>query len=200
MKQIPSFEDFGSGKTVETQASGSAGTQQSDDAIRDAHDEGYKAGYADGLATADTERSKLTSDIATALQEASFTYFEARQHVMNSMRPLLETMADIILPELGRASLARKAVEELLAIADKVEAPIKLYCAEVCEEEISELVSRQVTFPVEIETEETLTSSQIILSYDNGQTHLDLDLTVAKIQQAISDFYETAQNEKVQHG
>lgn len=200
MKQIPSFEDFGNGTSTRPAKAEVQATPQSDQAVSDAHDEGYKAGYADGLATANTEKTKLTSDIATALQEASFTYFEARQHVMNSMRPLLETMADIILPELGRASLARKTVEELLAVADQVEVPIKLICAEICRDEIADLVSRQVTFPVEIETEETLTSSQIILSYDNGQTHLDLDLTISRIQQAVSDFYETAHNEKVQHG
>ncbi len=198
MKQVPSFEDFGSASSTTPDTAPAPAI--SEQAVQDAHDEGYKAGYADGLSTADTERTKLTSDIATALQEASFTYFEARQHVMNSMRPLLETMADIILPKLGHASLARNSVDELLAIAEKVEVPIKLYCAEACKTEITELVSRQITFPVEIETEETLTSSQIILSYDNGQTHIDLDLTVSKIQQAISDFYETAHNEQVKHG
>lgn len=198
MRHIPSFEDFGTiGKTAIDPTPQPA---PSEDAVKDAHDQGYKAGWSDGVSSAEGEKSKLTSDIATALQEASFTYFEARQHVLNSMRPLLESMADTILPELGKAGLARKAVDELIDIAEKIETPITLICAPECEAEINDLASRQITFPVVIETEETLTSSQIILSYDNGKTHLDLDLTISKIQQAISDFYEVAETKQVQNG
>ena len=200
MSNIFKLEDFGSPISEPVAPVHGAALAPDPTALASSHDTGYKAGWNDGAQSVQNEQTKMTADISVALQEAGFTYFEARQHVMNTMRPLIETMVAQLLPELAKRGLAERVANELLDIADRVDTPIVISCAEGYEEELSSIIAKSVSFPVEVQPEETLSSTQVILNYDDGRSLIDLDGAIETIKSCIAEFYSAAQGEEKTYG
>ncbi|GFE64396.1 hypothetical protein [Litoreibacter roseus] len=198
MSKIAFFEDFANPATSEFSPT-SQSAAPDPEALRDAHDNGYRIGYQDGAQSTQSEQDKLRSDISTALQETSFTYFEARQHVLKSMRPLLEVMVGMVLPEIAKPHVANRVVEEIIAIAGKIEAPLKLLCAPDAEDELRSAIEKSVSFPVELIAEETLDASQVIVKYDGGETVVDTDALLAQVSASLSEFFVAADEEDRLH-
>lgn len=162
-------------------------------------EDGYKEGWIDAQAAAQNESSELSSEIATALQEAGFAYFEARQHIFNSMRPLLEAMVEQVLPTLAKDALPMKIVEEIEKFAETSEPPMHILCSPQTAGPLSDVLARHVSFPIEVKTEETLTESQAVLKFTEGESTIDLEAVVENMKAAVSDFYDLNQNQKVAH-
>ncbi|MDA8746701.1 hypothetical protein N9M66_00645 [Litoreibacter sp.] len=162
-------------------------------------DSGYRDGWNDAFAEARTQDKKARQDIAGALQELSFTYFEARQHIMGSFRPLLQAMMDGVLPHASKAALIPFVQQEMEALADMVEPPIKIACAPSNVPLLQEIVGKSASLPIDIEAEETLTSTQIQLRYTDGFSSLDTETTVKRIQAAIEQFFTPEQTEEPKH-
>ena len=98
------------------------------------YDRGYEAGWNDALNSERDEAENNLRDMAVALQENGFTYFEARQHVLKSLRPVLDAISEKILPVAAQLSLGSKVVEALEAVASGLETPIEILCPPAAEE------------------------------------------------------------------
>lgn len=197
MSKIPYLEDFASGG-VDLEAQSLGGSLGSSD-HRASFDEGYKCGWQDGAAASESEERELRESLSSALQALNFTYFEARQHAMQSVRPVLEAMVDAVLPRLLAESLGGRVVEALDGVAQTIEPPVTLSCAPEVEEMLRDLVAGAVTFPVSIVAEPTLTASQAILHLNEGQTSVDLDATLKALRDSIDMFFEQPEKKEVTH-
>ncbi|WP_299300599.1 hypothetical protein [uncultured Litoreibacter sp.] len=164
-----------------------------------AFDAGYKDGWNDAFEEARTEEGKAQKDIAIALQELGFTYFEARQHILGSFRPLLDAMLHSVLPKASQASLTAMVQQEMTALAEMVEPPIQILCSPINVEQLTELVSANGSPPVNIVAEETLAPSQIQLRYADGFSTLDTEATVKRIQDAVGKFFAADTGEEMKH-
>ncbi|MEM9581662.1 MAG: hypothetical protein AAGA08_00950 [Pseudomonadota bacterium] len=162
-------------------------------------DAGYRDGWNDAFAEARTEDSKARSNISNALQELSFTYFEARQHIMGSFKPLLQAMMEGVLPHASRAALIPFVQQEMSKLADMVEPPIKLICAPQNVVHLQEIVSQNESLPIEVVGEDILAPSQIQLRYADGFSSVDTEETVKRIQAAIEAFFAPEQSEDQQY-
>ncbi len=187
------LEDFAA-KTDQT-----AFTQATTSASPKSYDEGYEAGWNDAIAAEKDASDKSLRDMAVALQEAGFTYFEARQHVLKSLRPFVEAISQVILPELAQASLGPKIVETLDALANGIEDPIEILCPPAAESTLREICEEQIKFPVTLQAEPTLADQQVLFRYANGSAELDMSRCVADIQTAITEFYAGLTAEDIQH-
>lgn len=193
------FEDF----SVQQNASGDTNPTEgnSSDANRASFEDGYKEGWIDAQAAAQDETSELNSEIATALQEAGFAYFEARQHIFNSMRPLLEAMIDQVVPALARDVLPQKIVEEVLSHAADNEPPMHILCAPDIAKPLGDVLARHVTFPIDVKTEVTLTETQAVLKFAESEATIDLGAIVSGMKTALADFYDLNNTtERSSHG
>lgn len=157
---------------------------------RQSFDDGYKEGWVDAQSAAKGEQDKLSADVATALQEASFTYYEARQHVFNSMRPLLEAMIKQFIPTLAKENIVPIIVEHIEALAQKTEPPLCILCAPEIVQELTETVQAAVSFPVEVKPEQNLTPTQALLQFSDGEARVDLGEVQREIETAIENFYD----------
>ena len=102
MAQILQLEDF----SISNPGVFNSAPQISTKAIqKESFDSGYRDGWNDAFAEARSEDSKARTNISSSLQELAFTYFEARQHIMGSFRPLLQAMMDGVLPHASRPFL-----------------------------------------------------------------------------------------------
>lgn len=188
MGQLLQLEDFAGPAS----GAGNPAAQINTKAVeKKSFDTGYRDGWNDAFSEARSEDSKARSNIASALQELGFTYFEARQHIMGSFRPLLQAMMDGVLPHASHASLIPFVQQEMAKLADMVEPPIKIVCAPSNVAHLQEIAGQNASLPIEIVPEETLASTQIQLRYADGFSSLDTDATVKRIQAAIEEFFAT---------
>ncbi len=162
-------------------------------------DEGYRDGWNDAFEEARNEDSKARSDIANALQELGFTYFEARQHIMGSFKPLLQAMMDSVLPHASHASLIPFVQQEMTKLAEMVEPPVKVACAPANVAQLQDMLKQVAGAPVKIVPEETLTSFQVQLRYADGFSSVDTQQAVERIQAAIEEFFAPLEDEAVSH-
>lgn len=162
-------------------------------------DHGYRDGWNDAFAEARTEDSKSRSNISSALQELGFTYFEARQHIMGSFKPLLQAMMESVLPHASRAALIPFVQQEMSKLAEMVEPPIKLVCSLENVESLREIVNQNGSLPIEVVGEEVFAPSQIQLRYADGFSSVDTEETVKRIQLAIEAFFAPENSEDQQY-
>src|SRR5690554_3073622 len=85
-----------------------------------AFEQGYKAGWDDSSAAKEGEQRHLRADIARNLQELSFTWNEARAHVLRSVAPLVEQMCTRVVPEVARAAIGQTVLAELQPLLETV--------------------------------------------------------------------------------
>ncbi len=184
------FEDFGA-----TLSARPSTEQQSPDELvkikRMSFDEGYSQGWNDAIASSEAENRKAQTDIAVALQETSFSYVEARMHVLKSVQPLLKAIVSVVLPEMANASLSGHISEELYKLTETLEEPIELVCSEQDFKEVKALVSASASFPVTVKAEPSFAPSQVIMKFKNGNAELDLEQSFKTVSDLINDFYET---------
>lgn len=193
------LEEFsGAQRQVSRQESGPMAPSDQPDS-RASFDEGYNCGWQDGVASVENDEGKQRAALSEALQELKFTYFEARQHVLQSVRPVLEAMVDVALPKVVAASLGAQLVELLEGFSKKLESTAILSCAPENEAMLREAAEAAVDLPITIETEATLTATQVVLHFEQGQSRIDLDATLAAIRERIEEFYAEPTEEFADH-
>lgn len=194
MNQMAFLEDFGSPLAAPLEPSA---LLPAENAGR--YDEGYEAGWNDAMNSEKDAAEKVQRDMAIALQEAGFTYFEARQHVLKSLHPVLRAISEVILPKLAQESLGPKVIETIEALAQSIEEPIEVLCPPEAEQSLAEICQAHISFPVEIRPEATLSDQQVLFRYADGTSDLDMTQCVTNIQSAIGEFYSSFTEQEVQH-
>ena len=194
------LEDFSNAKIAPQQSIAAPSGDDLQAIEKIGFDKGYSAGWEDALSGAQDSDKQSRADCATALQEIDFTYFEARQHVMASFKPLIEAMMTAILPAAARQAITPMVEQELNALADKVESSIEILCAPTSKDELETLVEQYSKGPVSVSTEDTLAPTQVQLRFGEGQTEIDMDEAVAKIEQAVVSFFDVSEQEERLYG
>ena len=82
-----------------------------------AYETAYKAGWEDAASAQSEDQARIRADLARNLQQLSFTFQEARAHVLKAVEPLLEEMVNRLLPETARETLAPLVLEQVMPIA-----------------------------------------------------------------------------------
>ncbi|TDT73870.1 flagellar assembly protein FliH [Litoreibacter halocynthiae] len=197
MTQASYLEDFSSAglrPKARTQSDGANA-----DALRASFDDGYKCGWQDAAAATQDQDRETREGLSSALQVVNFTYFEAREHVMQSVRPVLDAMVEVILPRLLAKSIGGRIVEVLADAADGIETTITIACAPESTAMLEELVADTIKFPVIVKAEPTLTASQATVHLGDGQARIDLDATLDDLRDAINTFFGTPKLMEAEH-
>lgn len=156
-----------------------------------AYEQGFTAGWDDAVAAQADNQTLLGAEIAKNLQELSFTYQEARGHVLRAIEPLLAQMAERVLPDMARAVLAPMIVETLRPMATALaDTPVTLVISPAARPAVEALIERAGALPVTIETETTLGEGQAQLRFGASETRIDLDRAVTDIAAAVRGFFD----------
>lgn len=151
---------------------------------------GFTAGWDDAMAAQKEEQAGLTADLARNLQALSFTYHEARMHVLTALRPLFTALVARLLPGIARESLAPMVAEQLAAIAGGLaEAPVVLELNPAARPAVEALLESHAAPPFRIVEEPTLGEGQAYLRLDQVETLVDLDRAVAEIAAAVTGYF-----------
>lgn len=155
------------------------------------YEQGYKAGWDDASAAMGEEQSRIRADLARNLQSLSFTYQEARAHILKSVQPLLLQVVSQLLPEIARESLAPSVLEALMPLAEKLgDAPVTLVINPASRAPVESVLAQATGLPIEVQEEPTLGEGQAYLRMGSVETHVNLDQATADIAAAVRGFFD----------
>lgn len=170
-----------------------------EEAKLEAFEKGYADGWEDAAAAATDDQLRIGAELARNLQGLSFTYVEARSHVLRALEPLLHDMVAKVLPLAARASLGAILAETLLPMTrDLADAPVRIEINPAVRQVVAPLF-QNTGFPVEIVDEPTLGEGQAYLRLGEAARSVDLDGVIAAIAGAVSGYF-TNQSEVRKHG
>lgn len=165
-----------------------------------AFENGYTAGWEDAGAAQAEDQTRLRADLARNLQALSFTYHEARAHVVMALQPLLTDVIDRVLPQMARETLGATLREQLVLIGkDMADAPITLVLNPSSREAVLAMLDDTVGLPVRIVEEPTLGEGQAYLRFETNEIRIDSDRIVTDLQRAIRSFFALAEK-GITHG
>lgn len=160
-----------------------------------AFEKGYTAGWDDAVAAQDADSAKLRADLARNLEDLSFTYAEARSHVLQAMEPLLRDMVAKVLPVIAQETLAPIVLETLRPLAEEMAgAAITVVVNPANRHTVETLLSTGRTLPLTFVEEPSLGEGQVYLRMGDAESRIDLDGVIAAIGRAVAGFF-AMQNE-----
>lgn len=189
---------------VEIAADGSVQPLVQVSAVEDAKiasfEQGYSAGWDDAVAAQETDQLRIRTDLARNLQTLSFSFQEARTHVLQAIRPLILEMTNRLLPEMAREALAPTVLETLMPMADELaDAPLTLILNPNVRAQVEQLLEQATGLPMVIEEEPSLSEGQVYIRFGTAETKVDLAQATADITNAVRAFFSLT-NEEKPHG
>lgn len=165
-----------------------------------AYEQGYKAGWDDAAAAQSEDQTRIRADLARNLQQLSFTYQEARAHILKAVEPLLEEMVNRLLPETARETLAPMVLERVMPMADELtDQPVVLVLNPAVRVAVETLIEQATGLPMTIEEEPTLPEGQVYIRLGGTEALVDLSRVTADIAAAVRGFFSLSR-ESGTHG
>ncbi|MDX5349698.1 MAG: flagellar biosynthesis protein [Paracoccaceae bacterium] len=165
-----------------------------------AYEQGYSAGWEDASAAQQGDQTRIRADLARSLQSLSFTFQDARSHVLQAIRPLILEMTARLLPEVAREALAPTVLEALMPLAEEMgDTPLTLVLNSAVRERVEGLVARAVGLPVVIEEEDSLGEGQVYIRLGPQEITVDLTRVTQDITTAVRAFFNLSV-EDTSHG
>jgi flagellar biosynthesis/type III secretory pathway protein FliH len=153
-------------------------------------EQGYSAGWDDAVAAQQGDQDKIRADLARNLQSLSFTFQDARSHVLQSIRPLILEMVNRLLPEVAREALAPTVLEAVMPLAEGLaDAPLTLVLNPAIRSQVEDLVAQATGLPMVIDEEPTMPDGQVYIRFGNAETKVDLAQVTADIGIAVRAFF-----------
>jgi len=163
----------------------------SDAARMEIYEEGYQAGWDDAVKTQSEDQKRIGAEFARNLQELSFTFHEARAHVIQSMEPLLTEIVNALLPGLMAESFAQTLLEELRPlIAEAADNPIDLIVGPGCMAILEGPVSDLGNVAIKITEEPSLADGQAYFRIGKVERQVDLSGALESMRAAMSALFE----------
>lgn len=162
-----------------------------------AFERGYKAGWDDSSNALSAERKAISADFAANLGDLSFTYHEARGHVLRQLEDLVTTTFARILPEYARYVLPRVVWAQISDLAEEASStPVTLLVAPGAQPLFEAILPKDPGFPLMVVEEPTLTEGQVFIRSQKGECAVDHASAIAEIDTAIRQFFAAHENDE----
>lgn len=153
-------------------------------------EQGYSAGWDDAVAAQQGDQTRIRADLARNLQSLSFTFQDARGHVLQAIRPLILEMVNRLLPEVARETLAPTVLDAVMPLADALaDAPLTLVLNPAVRGQVEDLLAQATGLPMVIDEEPTMPEGQVYIRFGTAETKVDLAQATADIAIAVRAFF-----------
>lgn len=167
-----------------------------EEAKLDSYDAGYSAGWEDATAAQSGDQTRIRADLARNLQALSFTYQEARSHILRALQPLLEEMVSKLLPSMARDTLGGIVLDTLMPMAEELaDAPVTLVLNPAVRAAVEPLIANATGLPLVVEEEPSLGEGQVYLRFETAETLVDLDRVILEIAAAVRGIFDLTRKE-----
>ncbi|WOI56176.1 hypothetical protein [Palleronia sp. LCG004] len=149
-------------------------------------DEGYAAGW-DAAQKAQAEAGEQARQaVRSHLQDLSFTFHEARAHVMRSLHPMLLTAMGLAVPAALRATLGQRLADEIADMArDEADMPVEFTVSPLDAATLAEALEGLTALPATIREDAGLSEGQIHLRLGASAREIDLHAVERRIDDAL---------------
>lgn len=155
------------------------------------YDTGYRAGWDDADAAQTDDQTRIKVDLARNLQTLSFTYHEARSHILKAIEPLMLQVVGRLLPDIARETLAPFVLETLMPLAEALgDSPVTIVLNPASRAAVEVLLEQATGLPVTIQEEPTLGEGQVYIKLGAIEAQVDLDQATADIAAAVRGFFD----------
>lgn len=192
------LEDFGRFSVIEEVASIDGERLESEKLA--AFDKGYTAGWDDATDAQEDESQKAERAFSARMDELGFTFYEARAHIMASLRPLLTGIVESVVPRILHETLGHRLEAEILSLADGHPDPeVTISVCPTGMDGVVESLKTTARFPIRIESDDTLEPG--FIQFRMGTVAHEFDMT--SIENALSNALnalDTLNEETLSHG
>ena len=151
------------------------------------YEEGYKAGWDDAAAAAEADGDTLRREAMRNLQALSFTFHEARGHLMEGLGPLFDSICDRLLPQIAQAAIGGHVRDTLLPLAaGAMDRPVTLLLHPAARATVEEALADGSAPPLDIVEDPTLGEAEVHLRGGGEERRIDLDAAVAEIRTTLA--------------
>ncbi|MBJ3763193.1 hypothetical protein ILP92_10595 [Maribius pontilimi] len=139
-------------------------------------DEGYAAGWEDAETATRGEQDQAHAAMRAHLQDLSFTYHEARAHVMRGLQPLLVAIVRQAVPDILQKTLGQRLIAEVEAMAEDVDGTdMELLVAPGQAAAANDLLDGITALPFAVAEDPTLAEGEIHLRMGAREREIDLN-------------------------
>lgn len=154
---------------------------------------GYAAGWEDAANAQKEDKASQQAELSRNLQGLSFTYHEARAHVLDAVHPLLSAMIDKLLPEIAHQSLPEVVLRQLAKVAEELaDTPVTLEVHPASAAMLNALLQSENAPPFRIVEEPTLSEGQVYLRLGAREMQINLDRAIAQMRTMVEAFFQTS--------
>jgi flagellar assembly protein FliH len=191
---LESFDQPDAGRPGDRTADPAAAEVLAEDQRLAAYEKGYAAGWEDAVAAREEDAARLREDLAQNLRELSFTFEEARMHVLRSLEPLLRAMVDRVLPEIARKGFGALVVGEAMAAAGPLaDTPVAIAVSPGSLDAVRAALGEETALPLRLVPDPHLAEGQARFRMGAEEAALDLDAMLARIRGLVDDFLSETQ-------
>lgn len=154
-------------------------------------DTGYRAGWDDANAARAGAETEIEEAISRNLQTLSFSYHDARSHVLRALRPLIGGIAARLLPEIAHSALPGLVADALEPFADlAADAPIEVLACPDTLVRLERRLASDTGLPLTFLPAPSLTAGQVWLRLAETETRVDIDVALTAIRTVLADFFD----------
>ncbi|WP_136443233.1 ABC transporter ATP-binding protein [Pacificoceanicola onchidii] len=184
------FEDFGEQRQSPASESAPAIDEADLEGQKlDAFENGFKAGWDDAIKAQANESAQLSSALSQHLQDLSFTYHEASNHMVDAVSPLLNEMINVLLPEMAKATIGVHLFEKIKEMTKEIgSVDVNIAVSPENVSVVNEVLSEELGFPVIVVADDTLSDEQADIRFGSTEKQIDLGDLVASVKEAVAGF------------
>ena len=165
-----------------------------------AFDKGYAAGWDDATEAHGAEVLTAERALAARLEELSFSFHEARAHVMASLHPLLQGIVERIVPQVLSETLGQRLADAVIRLADDHPDPdVAVHTCPADAEDVAEHLTKHARFPTHVVPDDSLVPGLIQLRLGTRATEIDLTAIQTALHDALAAL-DTLNEETLSHG
>lgn len=151
------------------------------------YDSGYKTGWDDAMRQSRDDGERIGAEFARNLRDLSFTFHEARAHVLRSLEGLLDEISTTFLPGLMAEALGPMIKDSISSIADgAANTPVLIRAAPAEAARLRTYLADETELPVQVVDEPSLAEGQAYLKLGAEERQVDLKEPLERLSEAMS--------------
>lgn len=186
------LEDFHSRSAANSVPDQEGESEYIEAARTEGYERGYASGWEDASKAAEEARKKIDAEFTRNIQDLSFTFHEATNHVRGEVLQLLDQMMTSFFPEILPRTL-RESVRHSIqtALEETLDVQIQLVASPDGMPFLSDLLEGEEGLPITLTEEATLAPHQVFIRF----AEREIDLNFSDVLEAFSKQLTAIQTE-----
>ena len=185
------YKDFGTSQTQAARGQNSRSEVEQEDDMLQSFEDGYKSGWDDAVAAQSESKTAISAEFGRNLQEASFSYHEARTSLARELKKLFEPLVNSVLPSIAKEALSAHLLDKISELSSEaLDQKVEISVSPSQAPALQELCENTLNSTFEIFPDETIEKDQIFFRIGEKEHQIELDTWIENVHGIVSDFFD----------